>query len=151
RLVQAVLQDAQQETERRLWAERAMLAVNATFPKPEFGTWSQCERLLSQALAITQVIERYHISGEDAGRLLYETARYLHDRARYPEAELFYQRALQIREQHFGPEHLQVAYLLNSLAILYRNQGKYAQAEPCYLRALHIREQQLGPEHPQVA
>ncbi len=44
-----------------------------------------------------------------------------------------------------------MAYPLNDLANLYREQGKYAQAEPLYQRALHIWEQALGPDHPQVA
>ena len=151
RLVQAVLQDTLEETQRRLWAERTVCAVNAAFPHAEYRTWAQCERLLPQALAATQWIEQYQMSIEEAGRLLYETAIYLRDRARYSEAEPFFRRALHIREQHFGPEHPAVAYPLNGLAYLYFLQGRYAEAEPFFRRALHIREQQLGLEHPAVA
>src|SRR6266496_4262022 len=151
RLVQAVLQDTLEETQRRLWAERTVCAVNAAFPHAEYRTWAQCERLLPQALAATQWIEQYQMSIEEAGRLLYETAIYLRDRARYSEAEPFFRRALHIREQHFGPEHPQVADPLNKLAELCHEQGRYAEAEPLYQRTLHIREQHFGPEHPQVA
>ena len=151
RLVQAVLQDELEEVQRRCWAERAMLAVNAAFPDVEHGTWLQCERLLTQALAATQVIEQYHFISEEAGRLLYEVASYLHDRARYAEAEPLYQRALRIREQQLGLEHPLVAPPLTGLANLYSDQGKYTEAEPLFQRALRIREQQLGPEHPDVA
>ena len=84
RLVQAVLQDTLEEGERLSWAERAMLAVNAAFPRPEHTSWSQCERLLPQALIATQIIEQYQIISQEAGRLLHETATYLKDRARYP-------------------------------------------------------------------
>ena len=151
RLVQAVLQDTLEETQRRLWAERTVCAVNAAFPHAEYRTWAQCERLLPQALAATQWIEQYQMSIEEAGRLLYETAIYLRDRARYSEAEPFFRRALHIREQHFGPEHPQVADPLNKLAELCHEQGRYAEAELLLRRALHIREQQLVSEHPQVA
>ncbi|HEY7417444.1 MAG TPA: tetratricopeptide repeat protein, partial [Ktedonobacteraceae bacterium] len=130
RLVQAVLQDFLSPEERRLWAKRASMALNAVFPQVEHGTWSQCERLLPQALAGAQSIELYQINVKEAGRLLHETASYLQDRARYAEAEPLYQRALRIREQQLGPEHPDVAQSLNGLANLYWQQGKYEEAEP---------------------
>jgi tetratricopeptide (TPR) repeat protein len=151
RLVQAVLRDALSETERRAWAERAMRAVNAALPDEQYETWAQCERLLPQALAAAQSIEHYQLTSEEAGRLLYQTAVYLRDRARYTEAEPLYLRVWRIWEQQLGPEHPLVAYPLYDLADLYREQGKYAEAEPLFQRALRIREQALGPEHPDVA
>jgi tetratricopeptide (TPR) repeat protein len=151
RLVQTVLQGALEEVESRSWAERAMLTVNATFPKSEQGTWPQCERLLPHALLAAHSIERYQITSEEAGRLLHETARYLQDRARYQEAESLSQQALRIREQQLGPGHPDVAASLHNLADLYREQGKYAEAEPLSQRALRIFEQKLGPEHSNVA
>ena len=66
-------------------------------------------------------------------------------------AEPLYQRSLAIFEKALGPEHPDVATVLNNLAELYRAQGKYAEAEPLYKRALAIREIALGPEHPDVA
>jgi tetratricopeptide (TPR) repeat protein len=151
RLVQAVLQDTLSETERRSWAERAMRAVNAAFPTAKHDTWAQCERLLPQALALAQAIEQDQLISEQAGRLLHQTASYLHDRARYPEAEPLYQRALRIQEHELGLEHPHVAHILHDLAYLYRQRGKYAEAEPLYQRALCIREQQFGPEPSDVA
>ena len=151
RLVQAVLQDTVEKTERRTWAERAMLAVNAAFPHAEHGPWPQCERLLPHALLVAQYIETDQIIGEEAGRLLYETASYLQDRARYAEAEPLYQRALRILEQCLGPDYPQMTDPLNGLAHLYHDQGKYAEAEPLYQRALQIEERYPGPKLPVVA
>jgi tetratricopeptide (TPR) repeat protein/DNA-binding XRE family transcriptional regulator len=150
RLVQAVLQDALPKAEKRSWAEQAMFAVNAAFPHVEHQTWPECERLLPHALLATQSIEQYHLTGEEAGRLLYKTAAYLQGRARYQEAEPLYQRALHLFEQHFGQGHPDVGYSLNGLAVVYWQQEKYAEAELLYQRALHIFQQQLGPEHPDV-
>jgi tetratricopeptide (TPR) repeat protein/DNA-binding XRE family transcriptional regulator len=149
RLVQAVLQDTLEETEKRTWAERTILAVNEAFPSVKYSIWPQCERLLSQALAVAQLIEHYQIVSEKTGRLLHETATYLYERARYTEAEPLYQQALRIRQQ-LNPEHPDVANSLNGLANLYYEQGKYAEAEAFYQQALRIR-QQLNPEHPDVA
>jgi tetratricopeptide (TPR) repeat protein len=152
RLVQAVLQDALEEADKHLWAERAIHAVNAAFPRAKHSNWPQCERLLPHALLAAHSIETNHMfTGEEARRLLRETAIYLKDRARYAEAEPLFLRALYIEEQRLGPEHPDVAYPLNNLAGLYRQQGRYTEAEPFCLRALHIREQAQGPEHPDVA
>ncbi len=151
RLVQVVLKESMEPAMQRQWAERVILAVNAAFPAVEYDVWPQCERLLSQALTAAQIIEQYQIVSEDAGNLLYGMASYLHDRARYAEAELFYHRALDIREQRSGQEHIDVAASLDGLANLYRDQGEFARAESLYQRALHIREQHLGPGHLDVA
>ncbi|GHO50830.1 FxSxx-COOH system tetratricopeptide repeat protein [Ktedonospora formicarum] len=151
RLVQAVLQDTLEKAERCLWAERAMSAVNLIFPDVEHATWLQCERVLSHALLSAKHIDEYQIQSPQAAHLLYRTAWYLKERARYIEAEPLYKQALQIVEQKLGREHLNVAYILNGLAELYRERGRYAEAEPLYHHALEIMEQQLGREHLDVA
>jgi tetratricopeptide (TPR) repeat protein len=146
-LVQAVLQDTEEEAEKHNWAERTMLAVNMAFPHAKDSPWPQCERLLPHALQVAQYIERYQFISEEAGHLLYKIASYLLRRARYAKAESFYQRALQIREQHLGPEHSHVADTLDGLARLYFEQGRYIEAETLSLRELQMREQTLEPEH----
>jgi tetratricopeptide (TPR) repeat protein len=150
RLVQAVLQETLSEEERHNWRERVILAINAAFPHAEPEAWAQCERLLSQILFATQLIEQNQMSGKEAGLLLSETAYYLQKRARYAEAEPLYWQALHIHERQLGPEHIEVAFELHGLATLYFEQDKYMQAEPLYQRALHILEQRLGPEHTEV-
>jgi tetratricopeptide (TPR) repeat protein len=151
RLVQVVVKDELDGVQRKNWAERATLAVNAAFPKSEYGTWSQCERLLPHALLVAQYIETDKIIGEEAGHLLHKVATYLKDRAHYQQAKPLYQRALVIREQVVGSQHPDTATSLNDLAILYREQCEYEQAEPLYQRALTIREHVLGPLHPDTA
>jgi tetratricopeptide (TPR) repeat protein len=151
RLVQAVLREGMQQEEQELWVVRAVQAIQAAFPWPEHATWSQCERLLAQALSAADLIEQYHLTTWEAGRLLNASAAYLAEHARYPEAELLYQRALRIWEESLGPKHPEVAYPLNNLANLYYNQGKDAEAERLYERALRIWEASLGRDHPEVA
>jgi tetratricopeptide (TPR) repeat protein len=151
RLVQAVVKDGLPENDKRQWAERAVRAVNRTFPLVEFANWAECERFVPQALACASLIEGYGLEFEEAGRLLNAAGYYLHDRARFSDAEPLFQRALALREKVLGPEHPSVATSLNNLAGLYLEQGKYAEAEPLYQRALAIREKVLGSYHPDVA
>jgi clan AA aspartic protease (TIGR02281 family) len=62
-----------------------------------------------------------------------------HAQGRYAEAEPLYRRSLEIMEKTLGPNHPDVATILNNLAELYREQGRYAEAEPLYRRSLEIR------------
>ena len=151
RLVQEVVKDEMDEQSRRIWAERVVLALSQAFPSPEYKNWSQCDRLLPHAETAANLVERYKLKSQAAGRLLNGTAYYLFERARYVEAGPLFQRSLTIREKVLGPEHPDVATSLNNLAALYRAQGKYEEAEPLYQRSLTILEKVLGPEHPNVA
>ncbi|KAH8098033.1 hypothetical protein JL720_955 [Aureococcus anophagefferens] len=60
-------------------------------------------------------------------------------------------RALEIREAQLGPDHPDVAKLLNTQANLHYAQGRYEHADPLYRRALHITERRMGEKHPDVA
>jgi tetratricopeptide (TPR) repeat protein len=151
RLVQAVLKQSMDEAAQRLWAERAVRAVNRTFPHVEFSSWAVCERLRPQAQACAGLINQWGFGFPEAALLLNQAGVYLYERGRYTDAEPIYQRALAIRERALGPEHPAVATSLNNLAELYHVQGQYAKAEPLYGRALVIWEKALGPEHPDVA
>ena len=181
RLVQAVLQDTLEETQRRLWAERTMRAVNAASPPyPSYENWPQWERLLPQLLMVARIIERYQIVGKQAGQLLNFTTDYLSIRALYIEAEpllqqrlRFWERQVQLEEPliEYGTDlskndlrkweifyatryfnkDSEVATSLAALGDLYYQQGKYAEAEPLLQRALHLREQRLESEDEGVA
>jgi len=151
RLVQAVLQDTLSKQESEMWTTRVIAAMNAVFPRVEYATWGRCARLVSHALACTRRKQSWKNTNNELASLLFKSARYLADRGQYTEAEPLYLRALRIWEQVLGPEHPQVATVVNNLAILRAMQGKYIEAEPLCQRALHIWEQVLGPEHPDMA
>jgi tetratricopeptide (TPR) repeat protein len=59
------------------------------------------------------------------------------------EARAQLERALEIFETAYGPNHPQVANTLHSLGVVLRQLGKLPQAEACEQRAHAIR-QQLG-------
>ena len=151
RLVQVVVRDEMDAETRRVWAERAVNALNQAFPWSEYENWGRCERLRSHGLAAAELVTSWCFDSRAAGDLLGKLGRYLYDRGLYEEAEPLYQRSLAIREKALGSNHPSVATTLNNLAGLYESQGRYEEAEPLYERSLTISEKALGPDHPSVA
>jgi tetratricopeptide (TPR) repeat protein len=151
RLVQQVLRDDMSAEERRLWAERAVRGVNATFPEVEHKSWPLCEKLLPHALEAARLIEEYDLAFAESARLLNEAGNYCFERAQYTEAVALFKCSLSIRERVLGSEHPEVAMSLSNLAALYDHQGRYAEAEPLFKHALAIYERAPEPDHPDVA
>ena len=151
RLVQAVLLDELTAATRKDLAERAVKALERTFPDVGLANWPRCERLVSHALAARGWIESEDLFVPAAAQLLNEAGYYLYVRARYAEAEPLYRRALVIDEAVLGPGRLETALILNNLAVLLRNRGSYTEGEELCRRALAIREAVLGPDHPDTA
>lgn len=87
---------------------------------------------------------------EDANKLATRAVE-LHQQGKEAEAEPLYKRALAIREKALGPNHPDLASLLNNLALIYQAGQRYGEAESLYKRALAIREKALGANHPDVA
>ena len=138
RLVQEVVKDAMGREGQRLWAIRAVRAMDAAFPYVKFENWSLCERLAGQALQGSKSIREFSIQTEDAGRLLNQAAFYLHSLGQLTLAEPLYQQALEIRRQVFGECHPDVATSLNNLAVLYRSIGRFQEAVLLYRKSLEV-------------
>ena len=149
--MQIVVKAEMPKTERRTWAERAVLATGKAFSLVEYANWGLCQRLIAHARACASLIEEWDFGLEEAAELLNASPGYLAERGLFAEAESLHKRSLAIREKALGRDHPDVALSLNNLAELYRNQGKYAEAEPLYGRSLAIREKALVPDHYDVA
>ncbi len=61
------------------------------------------------------------------------------------------ERAIEIREQQVGPQHITVADTLDELAELHLGQSDFRPAMALFSRAAKIRERTLGESHPMVA
>jgi tetratricopeptide (TPR) repeat protein len=59
-------------------------------------------------------------------------------------AVVFYEKALVAREQHLGPDHLEVANTLNTLGASYAQLQRFDDADRAFRRALAIRREKLG-------
>jgi tetratricopeptide (TPR) repeat protein/transcriptional regulator with XRE-family HTH domain len=151
RLVQAVLRDAMDINQQRIWAERALRATNCAFPDVEPATWDTCRRCLPHAQLCATYIEKYCLTFPEAAHLLNKAAIYLMDHAHYTEVKTLLRKALTLRQQLLKPDHPDVAATLHDLGKLYYVRGKYAEAELYLQQALAIRTQVLGTEHPHTA
>ncbi len=81
----------------------------------------------------------------------YERAVRLHNRAARRQAagepkspEKLYLSALALKEQLFGPDHIEVAMTLNNLGLYYKSLGRLGEARAAYQRSLPIMEKELG-------
>jgi tetratricopeptide (TPR) repeat protein len=146
RLVQAILVDTMTQAERAAWSRRIIAALDAVFPEVWYSDWKQGERLVQHALLCLHAAEDSLV----VASLALKVALYLRARGQYTEVKSLTQRALQIREQLLGPEHLDVADALSALAVLCVEQGQYEEATPLYLRALRIQEQGMDPTDSQM-
>ena len=68
-----------------------------------------------------------------------------------PETRLLAERAVRIKENALGAEHVELAISVRALAHIVARTDGYAPSVPFYRRALQIREKALGPDHPEVA
>jgi hypothetical protein len=65
RLVQAVLKDAMDSATQRRWAERAVLAVNRSFPPSEVETWPAWQMYLPHALVCADHIAQRALTTQE--------------------------------------------------------------------------------------
>ena len=153
RLVQAVTRDRLDEDEKKKWAEAAVRIVNEAFPFESYdvSTWPVCSRLLPHALAAAEHAEALDVASDSTGRLLNQTGLYLKERAQFAEAKEMYERALEIDEAEYGPDHPDVAIDVNNLGLVLKALGDMEGAKKMFERALVIGEAAYGPDHPQVA
>ena len=91
------------------------------------------------------------IDGEDCTWPFTALGRLAESQSLWPQAEGWWQGALQASEERSGADHPDTATSLNNLAGLYESQGRYSEAEPLYERSLEIHESQLGADHPDTA
>jgi tetratricopeptide (TPR) repeat protein/transcriptional regulator with XRE-family HTH domain len=66
------------------------------------------------------------------------------------QAEVIFQQALLLCQQHLSPLHPHVAEILHNLAHLQKVQGNITEALSLYQQALAIREQVYGTHHPKT-
>jgi len=153
RLVQMVARDRLRDDERRVSAEAAVRVVNDAFPfeSDDVRTWTDCERLVSHAVAATEFGQELQLAPAATGRLLNQMGLYYRGRARYAEAKQSYERGIRIGEETLGPDDPVVAIRVNNLGELLWDLGDLVGARQCFERALRIHEAAFGSDHPDVA
>jgi tetratricopeptide (TPR) repeat protein len=115
------------------------------------GHYAEAERLLQRVLSLQ---EKQNVVEPEAATLT-NLARVIllvpsNGFNRLQEAEGLLRRALQIREQTLGPDHVEVGIVMARLASLLQQRHQYEEAEKILRRALAIQEKQMGGENLEV-
>jgi tetratricopeptide (TPR) repeat protein len=113
-------------------------------PSPAVPAETDTEQALLAELRAAE-----HNGSDDLARAgtLYNLAILRRQQGDAAEAERLYRQALEIRERKEGPNHPDVAVILNNLAALAAAQRHYDAAQPLLERALTIRQTALGNAH----
>jgi tetratricopeptide (TPR) repeat protein len=82
--------------------------------------------------------------------VLSNLGRVLTEQSQYKEAEQFYHEAIDVAEQHLGPEHPDVAIGVSGLGKLMLARRKFSDAEPLLQRAEQIDRKNFPPDHPRI-
>jgi tetratricopeptide (TPR) repeat protein len=115
------------------------------------ATWPRARRL--DAFAVALVDREIPKGSEIFAAILLSGLENYRDGAlgAYTEAQKLSERALEIIEGAFGPDHPATATALSNLAELRRVQDDFAGARQLLARALAIRENAFGPDHEATA
>jgi tetratricopeptide (TPR) repeat protein len=150
RLVQAITLDGLDENEKKMWADAAVKIVNKAFPfdSDDVRTWPTCSLLLAHAMSSAKHAEEFEVAQEATGRLLNQAGVYLNGRADFIDAKAIFERALDIGEKAYGPDHPTVAIRVNNLGGVLESLGDFPGAKKLYERALLIFQTRLGENHP---
>lgn len=114
------------------------------------------EQNFDEALRIADLAKAETVKSFGKNSLLY--ARCLHSEGRtffqmgrYPDAEVSYLEAMNIKEKISGEKNADFAAYANGLGAVYQEMGQYAKAESAYREAMEIRARVLGKEDPLYA
>ena len=155
RLVQAVARERLGEDEQKKWSETAVKVMYAVFPEGDLTVdvrnWPVVRLLAPHALAAAGAAEKLGVGLVSIGFLYNQVGLYQNVRARFAAAKELFKRALAIDERAYGPDHTNVASVVNNLGGLLEDLGDLAGAKKQYKRALAIWEKKFGIDHPNVA
>src|SRR5215831_7410558 len=116
--------------ETALEVARRAFKGNQTALATSFDRLGQSEEAIDfYQKAIAAGTEVDDVPYSDIGTMLNNVALILRKSGRQKAAEPCYLRALEIYEKQLGPDHADVASVLNNLAVFYTNERRYTEAE----------------------
>ncbi|KAK7402787.1 hypothetical protein QQX98_011467 [Neonectria punicea] len=94
---------------------------------------------------------RSRLTGEDDEYrldLLWKYGLCLYYDARYREAEILFERAMETCKTRLGADHPDTLASMANLASTYQNQGRWEEAEKMFVQVMEISKAKLGADHP---
>jgi tetratricopeptide (TPR) repeat protein len=155
RLVQAVARGTGLDRSRLHPLAVALTLLRADVPSDIVNApqgWPRWRQLLPHVLAATsRHDDATPIAAADTAWLVDRAGTYLQSQREPIAARPLHERALQIQETLYGPDHPDLTTTLNDLGWVLSDLGQPSAAIPLHRRALRIREAAYGPDDPQVA
>lgn len=112
------------------------------------GNSVEAERFLKEAIRISEAVTP---GDPNLSTYLMNLGALHEERFSLADADQLYTRALSIREEMFGPAHVEVAVVREALGGLRKAQGRGKEAETLLRSAQEIMEGTLGTRHPSIA
>ena len=137
------------QSEAEAWEEVAQVVLRFASEENRTGLPATLARELPHLRHLAAQAEKK--KWRDAGALFNSLGYHLDMVGSYGEARENYERALEIDEAAFGPDHPKVATRVNNLGMVLKEQGDLKGARGCLERALEIDEATYGANHPEVA
>jgi len=153
RLVQAVARHRLDPDDRAAWVARAVILVLDAWPAEASlpAAWPRCGQLLPHALAVADHGEQLVSVPESTSALLIKVGQYLVGRVELVAARATLERALAFAEAALGPEHRNIAVILDNLGLALHRLGELAEASVRHEQALALFEAVYGLNHPNIA
>ena len=124
----------------------ASLASWISSPLRELGQFTAARALLEE-FTTTERPEQV----EGVATLLSNLAGVLQDLGELVEARRQMERAIEIEERHFDPDHATLATRYSNLAMILKDLGELAEARRRMEQAIEIEERHFDPNHPTLA
>jgi len=137
------------QSQKEAWDEVARVVGRFAHDENQTGLPATLARELPHLRRLAAQAERREWG--DAGALFNSLGYHQSMVGAYSEAEENYERALEILEGAYGPDHPNVATAVNNLGGVLQDLGDLKGARGCFERALEIGEAAYGPDHPKVA
>lgn len=137
------------ETLQALADKMAVLAIQANTQVEETGNVQLFVPLRPHIFSVAGYAELASL--QDAANLFWNLGYYARIVGDFGGAKSAFERALQIDEMAFGPEHPSVALDASNLGRVLHELGNTVEAKAALEHALNINEAIYGPDHPEVA
>ena len=153
RLVQEVIRGHLNGDARQQWSKIAVQVLDDAFPRSYNNPqcWKEGSLLLPHVLSAAGCAEDLNAAPMELGLMLNFAGFYLYKGAKFTESRTIYERALRIDEIAYGPDHPNVATIVNNLGRVLQKIGDLPRAQAHFERALRICEKIYGLDDPTVA
>jgi tetratricopeptide (TPR) repeat protein len=150
RLIQKTIQTKLNADEKKAICEQVLELLKDYFPQYDYNNKEQCEKYYQHTVSVLENADKLFES-ENTKWLYYRLGKYQYLSGNFNQAEIYYQRNLEMSKNTYGDEHHETATSLNHLAYVYDDQGKHDEAIDLYQKAIEIDKKTIGIEHPEHA